>query len=269
MNWLKMLPAVLNTLLYSDCIAKLYYAASAREKKKGSATRLKDMYLNVAQSLIERNATDDLLPYLSMASKSFAQITEKRDVPKVGIVGEIFLKFNPFAQKSLSEWLVNRQIEVVPPLLTEFFLQGFVNQIVNQDSKLSKRTIPNSFVRWLYKRVWARMEKFNQAGSSYPYFTPFNDVFDEAKEAYKLGVDIISTTLSGYTKNTENTPDTPDFELLQKCAKELNCPIILEGKTKDYKDAKHAFELGAYAVVIGSMVTRPHKIIEEFKKGLL
>ena len=93
--------------------------------------------------------------------------------------------------------------------------------------------------------------------------------FSEAKEAYELGADIISTTLSGYTKNTENTPDTPDFNLLQKCVKELKCPIILEGKTKDYKDVKHAFELGAYAVVIGSMVTRPHKIIEEFKKGLL
>ena len=93
--------------------------------------------------------------------------------------------------------------------------------------------------------------------------------FNEAKEAYELGADIISTTLSGYTKNTENTPDTPDFNLLQKCVKELKCPIILEGKTKDYKDVKHAFELGAYAVVIGSMVTSPHKIIEEFKKGLL
>ena len=93
--------------------------------------------------------------------------------------------------------------------------------------------------------------------------------FNEAKEAYELGADIISTTLSGYTKNTEDTPDTPDFNLLQKCVKELKCPIILEGKTKDYKDVKHAFELGAYAVVIGSMVTRPHKIIEEFKKGLL
>ena len=93
--------------------------------------------------------------------------------------------------------------------------------------------------------------------------------FNEAKGAYELGADIISTTLSGYTKNTENTPDTPDFNLLQKCVKELKCPIILEGKTKDYKDVKHAFELGAYAVVIGSMVTRPHKIIEEFKKGLL
>lgn len=93
--------------------------------------------------------------------------------------------------------------------------------------------------------------------------------FSEAKEAYELGADIISTTLSGYTKNTENAPDAPDFNLLQKCVKELKCPIILEGKTKDYKDVKHAFELGAYAVVIGSMVTRPHKIIEEFKKGLL
>ncbi len=93
--------------------------------------------------------------------------------------------------------------------------------------------------------------------------------YEEAKEAFELGADIISTTLSGYTKNTANMPDEPDFNLLKKCVNELKCPVILEGKTKNYKDVKKAFELGAHAVVIGSMVTRPHKIIEEFKKGLI
>ncbi len=93
--------------------------------------------------------------------------------------------------------------------------------------------------------------------------------FEEAKEAELSGADIISTTLSGYTKETENMPDTPDFELLEKCSLKLNCPVILEGKIKNKNDVKKAFELGAFAVVAGSVVTRPHKIIEELKRGLI
>ncbi len=93
--------------------------------------------------------------------------------------------------------------------------------------------------------------------------------FEDAKYAYDIKCDIISTTLSGYTKETEHLPDTPDFELLKKCTEAFDVPIIMEGKIQTEKDVKHAFECGAYAVVIGSMVTRPHKIIENFKKGLL
>ena len=186
MNWFKMLPVALNALLYSDCMAKFYYAAAVREKEKGSAARLKEMYLNAAQDLIERNATGDLLSYLSLAARDFNQIAVPREVPKVGIVGEIYLKFNPFAQKDISEWLVSRQIEVVPPLLTEFFVQGFVNYVVKQDSGLRKRIVPDSFVRWLYNRIWTRMEKFNKACREFRYFVPFKNVFDEAEEAAKV-----------------------------------------------------------------------------------
>ena len=186
MNWFKMLPVALNALLYSDCMAKFYYAAAVREKEKGSAARLKEMYLNAAQDLIERNATGDLLSCLSLAARDFNQIAVPREVPKVGIVGEIYLKFNPFAQKDISEWLVSRQIEVVPPLLTEFFVQGFVNYVVKQDSGLRKRIVPDSFVRWLYNRIWTRMEKFNKACREFRYFVPFKNVFDEAEEAAKV-----------------------------------------------------------------------------------
>ena len=50
--------------------------------------------------------------------------------PKVGVVGEIFLKFNPFAQNDITTWLIDRGIEVVPPLMTDFFMQSFVNMKV-------------------------------------------------------------------------------------------------------------------------------------------
>lgn len=93
--------------------------------------------------------------------------------------------------------------------------------------------------------------------------------FEEAKNAFLAGADIISTTLSGYTKETSSMPDTPDFNLLEKCTKELKCPVISEGKIWNKEDIKKAFDLGAHSVVIGSAVTRPHKIIEKFKEGLI
>lgn len=71
---------------------------------------------------------------LQSAITEFNEVCRAVDTPKVGIVGEIFLKFNPFAQKEIIDWLIGRKIEVVPPILADFFMQGFVNRKVNTDS---------------------------------------------------------------------------------------------------------------------------------------
>lgn len=86
----------------------------------------------------------------------------------------------------------------------------------------------------------------------------------EGINAQKLGFDVISTTLSGYTKESESDLTTPDFKLLEQLVKELDCPIILEGRVWEPKEVDKAFELGAHAVVIGSAVTRPQLITKRF-----
>lgn len=88
--------------------------------------------------------------------------------------------------------------------------------------------------------------------------------FEEGVKARELGFDIISTTLSGYTKHSRQDLKTPDFELLEKLVKELDCPIILEGRIWEPSEVDRAFELGAYSVVIGSAVTRPQLITKRF-----
>lgn len=88
--------------------------------------------------------------------------------------------------------------------------------------------------------------------------------YKEAKNAKMLGFDIVSTTLSGYTKETENNPDTPDFSLVKKIKKNLDVFIILEGKIWEKKDLIRAFKSGADAVVIGSAITRPQLITKRF-----
>lgn len=89
--------------------------------------------------------------------------------------------------------------------------------------------------------------------------------FDEGINVSRLGADIISTTLSGYTKETRYKVNLgPDFDLLAELVKESNMPIILEGRIWDAHDVKKAFEIGAHAVVIGTAITRPHLITKRF-----
>lgn len=81
-NWLKVLPIALAAVLYSDCIAKFYYAAVVREKKPGQAAKLKDMYLEAAKPLILKNRPEDLLSYLSLAVDEFNQICQQNHAPR-------------------------------------------------------------------------------------------------------------------------------------------------------------------------------------------
>ena len=70
-------------------------------------------------------------------------------------------------------------------------------------------------------------------------------------------------------KAAGKNPEEPDYELLLEIVKNVNCPVILEGRIWTPEQSAKAFELGAFAVVIGSAITRPHEITKRFiKKGL-
>lgn len=185
-NWVKMLPVALRTILYSDCISKFYYAAVVREKEAGQAARLRDRYLQEGEELILKYQTKDLLGRLSEAARQFNDICRELDCPKVGVVGEIFLKFNPFAQKNVIEWLTEQGIEVVPSVLADFFMQNFVNRKVRVESCIQQQFLPDFVYKLAYKMVGCQIEKFNKVGSEFRYFNPFKDIFEEADEAKKV-----------------------------------------------------------------------------------
>ncbi len=87
---------------------------------------------------------------------------------------------------------------------------------------------------------------------------------EEGIEAAKLGADILSTTLAGYTLESKDSPSGPDFPLIEKLVKSVNIPVVLEGRIWEPEDVDKAFELGAHFVVIGSAITRPQLITKRF-----
>lgn len=89
--------------------------------------------------------------------------------------------------------------------------------------------------------------------------------FEDGINAGELGADFISTTLSGYTKETRHKiNEGPDIDLLAELCTESPVPVIMEGRIWDPEDVKTAFGIGAFAVVIGTAITRPHMITKRF-----
>lgn len=88
---------------------------------------------------------------------------------------------------------------------------------------------------------------------------------EEARAAVALGVDVVGTTMSGYTGGPE--PTDPDFQLLAAAVR-LGRPVIAEGRIRVPEQAAEAIRLGAHGVVVGSAITRPEHITRWFADAI-
>ena len=182
-NWLKLLPMALYTVVFSDVLAKLYYPAAVREKTPGVAIELRDRYLQKAGEQLAEGDYKSLLGLASEAAAAFDDICDDSIHKRVGIVGEIYLKFNPYAHRNLPRWLMERGVEVVPPILTDFFSHYFVNRKVNRERFVEKSIIPQWAMDSVYHILEKKLEAFNEACRPFRYYTPFENIFHEAENA--------------------------------------------------------------------------------------
>ncbi len=88
---------------------------------------------------------------------------------------------------------------------------------------------------------------------------------EECSAAVAAGIDLVGTTLSGYTPYTESRLKRdrwyeyqPDFEFLEELLNSFpDTPIIAEGRYRDPEQCYKAIqECGAFAVCVGSQITR-------------
>lgn len=94
--------------------------------------------------------------------------------------------------------------------------------------------------------------------------------FEEAVAVAGTGlVDILSTTLSGYTRQScgDGSADGPDYELIRRIKAVTDIPVNGEGRIWEVGELQKALAAGADMVTIGSAVTRPHLITERFVKS--
>ena len=88
---------------------------------------------------------------------------------------------------------------------------------------------------------------------------------DDARVACAADVDVVGTTLSGYTGGP--VPEEPDLDLVAACA-DLGRPVFAEGRIRTPAQARAALKRGAHAVVVGSAITRVEHITGWFVQAL-
>lgn len=91
---------------------------------------------------------------------------------------------------------------------------------------------------------------------------------EEGLDCVSAGSDLIATTLAGYTPYTETSGQTPDWQLLLALVTRIKTPVVLEGRVWTPQEARHGLEIGAFAVVVGTAITRPTKIAHRFVREM-
>ena len=112
-------------------------------------------------------------------------------------------------------------------------------------------------------------EFLNQIRDKYPDIILMADIstYEEGINAWKCGVNMVGTTLSGYTPYSLKTEE-PDFELAGRLAGDLEIPVIAEGRIHYPEQVKKMLDLGVHAVVVGGAITRPYEIAQRFYQAV-
>ena len=112
---------------------------------------------------------------------------------------------------------------------------------------------------------------FHQIKEKYPEQKLMADcsTIEEALFADELGFDFIGTTMVGYTPQSKGLKiEENDFEILRTILEKVKHPVIAEGNVNSPEKAKRVIELGSYAVVVGSSITRPQLITKGYVEAV-
>jgi len=153
-----MLRKALAALAYGDLLMLLENQVKPYEVKIGESAALVQHWI---QNLTEKfqnglgYSVKHMKPIFDEITESFAQIEiEKKEKIKVGVVGEIYVKYSPLANNILEKFLYEQDCEVMVPGLMGFMLFKTDNRL--EDIKLyggsfAKKSIVSVFLKYLKK----------------------------------------------------------------------------------------------------------------------
>ncbi len=170
-----------------------------------------------------------------------AEIKEQVDLPIIGIVKRNYPDCGVYITSTMAE--VDELMEIEP-------------EIIAVDATGAARPQGVSLSAF-----------FKAVKEKYPEQKLMADcsTIEEAVYADQLGFDFIGTTMVGYTAQSKGLKiEANDFEIIRTILETVTHPVIAEGNINSPEKAKRVIELGCYAVVVGSSITRPQLITKSY-----
>ena len=183
-----MLKTAVPALILGDLLMMCLYRTRPYEVEPGSANRLFQYWMDACKHQLERGVRQ------SEFRRTVRRIVEDFDAlplagegtkPRVGVVGEILVKFHPTANNQIVDVIEREGCEAVVPGLIEFFLFGIAGGIFQKDplGRSAKGALGSRIGLWAIAKMRAPVTKALQDSSR---FEPPADIYELAEYASEI-----------------------------------------------------------------------------------
>lgn len=188
----KVTPAMLlqagYSVFYGDLLMTALYRTRPYELEPGSANRLFEHWMSVCKSqLVHGLKRRDFKETARRIVEDFDTLPLHGEgtKPRVGVVGEILVKFHPTANNQIIDVIEREGCEAVVPGLTEFFLFGIAGAIFQKDplGRSAKGAFGARLGLWGIAKLRAPITKILKNSSR---FEPPTDIYELAEYASEI-----------------------------------------------------------------------------------
>ena len=174
-------------LLYGDLIMQMLYRVRPYEAKPGSADALYEQFMERAKAELVSCGQRGFLKLCQDSIDAFETlpVVNDRSKPRVGVVGEILVKFHPTANNEVVRVIEQEGCEAVVPGLVDFFLFGMtspMNMRGELGTKFRKRLTHQTGI----KVIEAMREPINRMLEKTTRFASYPDIYELAAKAKQI-----------------------------------------------------------------------------------
>ncbi|MGW8250678.1 MAG: acyl-CoA dehydratase activase-related protein, partial [Anaerolineales bacterium] len=174
-------------MVYSDGISALYHASIVRERHRGDADSLADKYMLPFENGSMPLTRSVVIETLRQAVSEFNSLSmDKERRPKVGIVGEIYVKYNTFVNNNLVQWLIDQQVEVILPPLLSFFTGSFIGLKAGVQARIRHPDLLYYIAALGKKLVRSVISEADAVSSEFRFYHPRKDDDETARTAQSI-----------------------------------------------------------------------------------
>ncbi len=167
-------------IFYGDLIMTCFNRTKPYACSEGTCEKVREELFSWLYAAFDTKKYRNLRSNALRILQAFAAVpvTGEKKI-KVGIVGEIYVKYSPLGNSHLEEFLLSEGCEPVVPALMDFILYCVVNNL--NDAKLyGKRSISTLLFRLAYRFLYGKQKKINALMKKHGRFEPMHD-FEELR----------------------------------------------------------------------------------------
>lgn len=169
---------MLYAVLYGDLLMSLYNTCRAYELNKGDSKAVLEKWQNKIAELFRKGGYRKTKKLYREILADFSKIkrTKEKKV-RVGIVGEIYVKYSPLANNHLEDFLISEGCEPVVPAFLDFCLYCAVNT-VNDGKIYNFSTNTTKIFGIAYKLIYGMQKQMIRIVKEHGEFDPPHDFED-------------------------------------------------------------------------------------------